>query len=276
MENRKKTICGFLLTFSIFAACATTLVACGKKTEEMDPWIVVPVEDTEPAFIRAMLKENISSREYPKEDARFVLSTNRDTKTKNELRFRSEIIESKSGCVYVVTYQSKQQFKLASAQELPGTPGADKELLSAKAPAFSLQTRSPQCATAAMRQDLAKARALARKSQESKENKSFANAARELDAAIAAKGDASVATRFVLTGSSSLDESKGFVLPGSTSSGDKGQGLTNLYELIERQTGCVWKVARPASGKGLLRPVSIEPPNCAEDSEPFVSESASR
>lgn len=263
MKKLNKTIRSVLLTCSILAACATTLVACGKKTEEpADPWIVIPVPDTSPAFMRAMLKENISTREYPKEDARFVLSVNRDTNTRNELKFRSEIIDGKSGCVYVMFYFSKQQFKLASAEEVPGAPGADKELLSAKVPTFALQTKGEQCATGAMRQDLAKARALAGKSQGSKENKAFANATQDLMASIAANGDASIASRFVLTGSSS--------------SQSKSEGLVNFYELIERQTGCVWKVAKPASEKGVLRPVSIEPANCVEESGPVIAESASR
>lgn len=246
---------------SMALAATAALCGCGASGERKS--FDIPVADTDVEFIRLMLSGSLSTRASPKSEARFVLSETRDLSSRSTYRLASVIIDRTSGCEYTIDYYVQESgSKLVGP--VPGAPGAGKEILDAPSPEFGLSANREECVAAAMRPDLAKARALMMAVPATAQNKAFAAAAQDLAVAIAANGDASAPGRFLLTSQRSAPSSEASARFLSTATEAKN-GESARYELIERATGCVWTVAKSGSG---LAPVSIEPASCARSAAP--------
>lgn len=224
---------------------AVALSGCGSRGVDPSAPVRVDAADTDAGFVRALILDDVSTRETPKPSARFVLSLNRDASTKYKRLRASEIIDSQSGCKFTVFYSPRMAANsTALSGAIPGAPGADQGVLDGNDDGLSMNAAGPQCARLAMRQDLALARDLAAAgARDQAVNQAFAQALASIQSAIEAGSKPDAASRFALT--------------------DAQADIKNAsadYALIERSTGCLWRARRTAAG--LVSLLSIEPDAC--------------
>jgi hypothetical protein len=221
------------------------LGACSSREAGPNDTISVAPSDTDATFLRAMLLDEVSTRESPKNSARFILSDNRDSSSKYTAARTSEIIDSVSGCKFSISYTPRMALNsTALSSIILGAPGADQTVFSSEANAFSLSAPGAACARVAMRPDLARARDLAAAGARFQAvNQAFASALPEIGSAIALGAKNPAGSRFALTEANAVPKSE-----------------STEYTLIERSTGCQWKTRK--SGAGLLALASIEPDAC--------------
>lgn len=220
---------------------AIGLAACGKREVDPSALVEVSMRDTDPAFLSAALQEDISTRESPKPEARFVLSEVGITSSRYSSRY-SLVISKADGCNYRFDYSGRDKPSY-DPKDIKGIPFAAVNSLSMtgdEAP-FKIQASGSICAAKAQRADLVQARGVAggRASSTLDLGKKFAQAVPSMAEAMKNRAAPDPNSRFVMIATTS--------------------GKADEVAFLERSTGCQWNATL---ANGLLRAKSIEPADC--------------
>lgn len=244
--------------FAILASFALAFFLCGcgsRESSSTDSFAPVDVQfaDTDSSLMDGMLISNVSTREKPKHNARFVLSGISNASTKYQRRYSSTLIDSITGCSFTLTYPAGDSSTAAGS--LLGAPNGPANLLNIPAApgdrsAIEILASGQSCGESILRPELlsarrARAALIDKTSDKTRIGLAFSKAQDDLvRAASPSKPDPF--SRFALAESTPFEN----------------DSSKRKLVFLERSTACQWVGLSSNSAEGSIEGLSIAPEGC--------------